>query len=977
MVDPNKIEIELILKDLLSKEFSKISKKLQKSSKKAEKSLGGIDKGAKKARKGILKLQKPTLILSSRFGSLRLAALSATGALIGVGAIAFQRTIVASIKRLEGFERQMNVVAAITRSTGVEFKSLENLALQLGGTTVFTASQASEAMTDLARSGKDAAEIFEILPKILDVAAAGQLSLANASKIVQNVLAVSNLEASKAGKVTDVLAATSSRSRTTIEGLGKSFQLLAGTQRDVGLTLEETSSLLAIIGERGIIGSRAGTSLASAFSSLVKPTVRAQKVLAELGITILDSSGNIKNFIDFMGELEDANVSVTQKAILFEKRGLRAVNAILTEGIGNLRKFGKGLNRIGGEAARLAKEFNVGLPGAVKKTESAFDKFQLIFAKIFEPAVIAGLNSITIALVDITDGLEGAVPAAVKMAETINFLTKLFIGFETELQFVIFGFRLLTGDVDNAIKVFNTFKDQLGESAARIALMDENLENLRFNLQRAKNFENFEVKIRPIQSQVFLQDAKSITGRLLNVFQVLLRDDPQVKFKSSKTIDKDAQEIVKDTIAAIDKVSRKGEFSIQLRNVRLEKVAVQLTEAPQLFPGGLEIPVPKISEKLPDFFDNLNNFIESATNKSEDFIDKLRGISDQFSRKLPTTIDKFRNILSDFVEDFDKIEFEFAVVLQKPPTEQLTFLSDATKRVTFLREELEALNKIAIAEKFKDPETLTSIMDTEIQIASLTTGIELLKKTLTELGFAGLVGAITAPAAPDKPEDEKEPFSPLTGFAAGLFGFTDATNTALEDFEERFGASAGAIELIATGMGDVLRDVSAAVVGGFIDQAIAGEFSAKALAASAFKALSSVLKAVAIEATIKGFLALAEGIGGGPLAPEKFASAAAFFKTAALAGVGAIAAGITGRALAPKEEERDRGVGGARRFGGGGITRVDQMPISEQQQRRQGEINITVLGFVGNEQELGAALGPIIRQATNDDIDFGVNVELA
>ncbi|MCH7560628.1 MAG: hypothetical protein IIC67_04545, partial [Thaumarchaeota archaeon] len=270
---------------------------------------------------------------------------------------------------------------------------------------------------------------------------------------------------------------------------------------------------------------------------------------------------------------------------------------------------------------------------------------------------------------------------------------------------------------------------------------------------------------------------------------------------------------------------------------------------------------------------------------------------------------------------------------------------------------------------FFSAETSARILADQAQVKALNDELEKLKQRLLEAGFVGVPGK----EKPDKPEDEREPFSPLTGFAASLFGFTDATNTALEDFEEDFGASAGAIELIATGMEDVLSEVSAAVVGGFIDQAIAGDFSAKALAASAFKALSGVLKAVAIEATIKGFLALSEGLAGDT---TKFAAAASFFKTAALAGVGAIAAGIVGKALAPRQEERERGgFDRGRRFGGG--PRIDEMPISEQIQRRQGEINITVFGFVGNEQELGAKLGSIIRQATNDDVDFGVNVELA
>ncbi|MCH7560400.1 MAG: phage tail tape measure protein [Thaumarchaeota archaeon] len=915
----NRIEIEVVIKDAISKEFERVTKKLDKKAKKTKKSLEKIGKGADKARKSIFKLQKPTLILSTRFGSLRLAALSATGALIGVGAIAFQRTIVASIKRLEGFERQMNVVAAITRSTGAEFKSLENLALKLGGTTIFTASQASEAMTDLARSGKDAADIFEILPKILDVAAAGQLSLANASRIVQNVLAVSNLEAEKAGKVTDILAATSSRSRTTIEGLGKSFQLLAGTQRDVGLTLEETSALLAIIGERGIIGSRAGTSLASAFSSLVKPTVRAQKVLDELGVSILDGSGNIRNFIDFMGDLEKAEISVTQKAILFEKRGLRAVNAILTEGVGSLRKFEKGLGRVGGEAARLAREFNIGLPGAVKKTESAFDKFLITFGKVFEPAVIAGLDSITIALVDITDALEPIVPSALSVAETINFLTETFIRFKTVLDAVVLGFRLLAvsslAEAKDAIKIF---ADNAAEAAAKIAVMDEKLENLRFNLQRTKDFESFEIKAKiSVDESDLAKDLKAIVNRTVNTFDFFAKDKIQIKPVPSKTLRSDVKIIADLTISQLDELFKDKfeikflkppkenlkkiaedsikEFSIQLKNVKkvsfpdlvfipsipelqntfvpLEDSATIAIAAIGILEGSIigikdaAIAFRGLRENVRAFiFDDKDidiniKLITPSGPEVEKVTQDIRSLLTpfEFEIKFGPGVEKTVSLFDRFVDLSNKLKdgtFKLAGALDdlspsKIPAiaEQLKTLTNFQDRIITLKEKLEKLNIKAALEQFGDEETLTAIMNTSTRLTSLTTGIELLKKALTGLGFGALVGAITTPDMDDPIQRRISKIKELQALIAmpqaipaaqtDIFGAMPLAFVAEEDpVIARLEATILAIGRLkeaqlslqdvstftAEGMAEVFSVASDTIIGGFIDQAISGDF---------------------------------------------------------------------------------------------------------------------------------------------------------
>ena len=865
MVDINRLEFFADIRDGVSGTMGKISKNVKKSSSSIVKSLA--------------KIEKPTLVLSQRFGNLRLASLSVAGALAGVGAIAFQRSIVASINRLEGFQKQMNVVRAITESTAQEFKALENFALELGRTTIFSASQASEAMTNLSRSGKDAGEIFAILPTILNTAAAGQLSLANASRIVQNVLAVSNLAATEAVKVGDLLAATSSRSRTTIDGLGKSFELLAGTQRDVNLTLEETSALLAIVGERGIVGSRAGTSLASAFSSLVKPTKAAQEVLAQLGVSTLDASGNIRNFIDFMRDLERANISATEKAILFEKRGLRAVNALLTEGIGNLRLFTKGLQDVGGEAERLAKQFQIGLPGAFNRTASALDVVLIRFGKIFEPAVIAGLTAVTGNINDLSASIERLVGISSKVLGFTGSLLKGFVRLKTGVLVVIEVFKILKQEV------------------------------------------------------IIAFDAILLT---LEAFLVIF-----------------ATAIPKVLLFVIDKVQ-------------------------SVFIKGFSFAFEQVLDGLALLLDKFN-----FGGIFDDAIDQLFG----FSKSIESTLVKATANSSEALGKLDKaVEAGVAGVFENIGFSAETIIGEIGKSSELIKDSIDDISRIT---KGAGEE----IADIEMNIASITEDLKVAATVLANVNTQGLGAAADALSGrfgappPEKPDltpltpsaaDPKGLFagiqSPFIGIAAGLSGFTQESNETLDAFTERFGESAELIALQAQGMQDSITEASAAIVGAFIDQAIAGEFSAKALTAAALKAVSGVLKAVAIEATVKGFLALAEGLAGDK---TKFAAAAGFFKTAALAGAGAIAAGVAGAALTPSEEERTPSGDTRGQFGDVEGRRRFETPVAEQQQRGGGEINITVFGFVGNEQELGSALGPIIRQATNDDVDFGANVELA
>ena len=133
------------------------------------------------------------------------------------------------------FESAMNQVAAVSGATGKDFKDLENLAKQLGETTSFSASQAAEGMSFLAMAGLEVNDILQSMPGVLNLAAAGQMDLAQASDIASNILTGFGKDASEMNQAVDVLAKTFTSSNTNLVQLGEAMAYVAPVAASAGL----------------------------------------------------------------------------------------------------------------------------------------------------------------------------------------------------------------------------------------------------------------------------------------------------------------------------------------------------------------------------------------------------------------------------------------------------------------------------------------------------------------------------------------------------------------------------------------------------------------------------------------------------------------------------------------------------------------------------------------------------------------------
>ena len=168
------------------------------------------------------------------------------------------------------FDSMMSEVAAISGATGDDLELLRETAKKYGETTVFSATEAAEALKYMSLAGWDAKTSSEALGGVLNLAAASGMDLGQASDLVTDYISAFGLEAKDSAYFADLLAYAQSKSNTTAEGLGEAYKNVAANMHAAGQDVETTTALLSKMADQGLKGSQSGTALAAILRDITK-----------------------------------------------------------------------------------------------------------------------------------------------------------------------------------------------------------------------------------------------------------------------------------------------------------------------------------------------------------------------------------------------------------------------------------------------------------------------------------------------------------------------------------------------------------------------------------------------------------------------------------------------------------------------------------------------------------------------------------
>lgn len=312
--------------------------------------------------------------------------------------------ITGTIEAGKAFDSSMSNVEALQIAAGATEKDLAKLrdtAKEYGSTTKFSATEAADALGYMALAGWDANQSADALGGVLDLAAASNMDLAQASDLVTDYLSAFGMEAKQSGEFADMLAYAQANANTTTAALGEAFKNSAANMNAAGQDVQTTTALLAMMANQGLKGSEAGTALTAMMRDLTAKMKDGKIAIGDTLVEVQKSNGDYRDLTDILKDVEAATNGMgdaqraTALSSTFTSDSIKGLNLILNAGVGEAAKFEDELRKSGGTAADMAKIMQDNLGGDLTSLNSKFEGVQITLYEKFEPALRKGVDALS------------------------------------------------------------------------------------------------------------------------------------------------------------------------------------------------------------------------------------------------------------------------------------------------------------------------------------------------------------------------------------------------------------------------------------------------------------------------------------------------------------------------------------------------------------------------------------------------------
>ena len=278
-----------------------------------------------------------------------------------------------------GFDKQMSKVGAVTGASASQMDKLRKAAVDAGQATVFSASDAAAAQAELAKAGVTTSDILGgALTGSLNLAAAGELDVAEAASIAATTMTQFGLKGADVGHIADLLASAANKAQGEVTDMAAALKYVGPVASQMDIPLEQTVGTIAELASQGILGEQAGTSLRGMLSSLTSPSQVAAKEMAGLGIDVYDATGKFVGFDGVAQQLHDTMGGLTAAerdqafGRIFGNEQITAARILYAGGAADVQKWTTAVDDAGA-AERLASQYLDNLSGDIEQLTGSIE----------------------------------------------------------------------------------------------------------------------------------------------------------------------------------------------------------------------------------------------------------------------------------------------------------------------------------------------------------------------------------------------------------------------------------------------------------------------------------------------------------------------------------------------------------------------------------------------------------------------------
>ena len=277
------------------------------------------------------------------------------------------------------FEQAMSNVAATGADARNNMDELRAAAIEMGAKTAFSATEAAAGVENLLKAGVSAQDVLGGgLAGALDLAAAGELGVADAAEIASTAMTQFGLSGKDVPHIADLLAAGAGKAAGEVSDMAAALKQSGLVASQMGISIEETTGTLAAFASAGLIGSDAGTSFKTMLQRLSNPSKESAKAMADLGIAAYDTQGNFVGMTALAGQLQAAmqDLSPAQRdaamATIFGSDAVRAASVLYQQGASGIADWIAQVNDQGYAAETAATKMD-NLKGDLEALGGSFE----------------------------------------------------------------------------------------------------------------------------------------------------------------------------------------------------------------------------------------------------------------------------------------------------------------------------------------------------------------------------------------------------------------------------------------------------------------------------------------------------------------------------------------------------------------------------------------------------------------------------
>ena len=472
------------------------------------------------------------------------------------------------------FEAGMSEVEAISGATSSELEALENKAKSLGSSTKFSATEAANAMTNMSLAGWSVNQTLSGIDGVLQLAAASNMDLADASQIVTDNISTFNLEASQSTHLADMMAYAQANSSTTAAELGEAYKNCGANMNAAGQDIETTTSFLEALANNGLRSSEAGTSLAAIMRDLTSKMKDGKIAIGDTSVAVMDSNGNFRDATDILKDVESATDGMgdaqKQAALMatFTSDSIKGLNMLLNTGADQVAGYEESLRNCSGAASDMADTMQDNLQGKLTELSSATEGLGIAAYNYISGPLQDGVELLTDIVSGLTDVItpqkdameemyDEVVQSSQKVADNVQAIDDQFTGTLNSVENV--------GALADRLEELNNVEDRTAVQKQEMASIVDKLSQSIPELAGAYDDENDKLSVTNDELEKLVENYQqtAIQQAVIAATQDLINESLAAQVQLDK-----AQEQKKITEDRMELLEKERELIVKLQEER-------------------------------------------------------------------------------------------------------------------------------------------------------------------------------------------------------------------------------------------------------------------------------------------------------------------------------------------------------------------------------------------------------------------------